>query len=84
MVEGKKYEVAVSSQTQYVAEQSDEESGRFSSIRNSLVAGSFSAAAAENWRAASIPVGVSEYTFPRRISPARGTMVRRTSPIGAQ
>ena len=29
MVEGKKYEVAVSSQTQYVAEQSDEESGRF-------------------------------------------------------
>jgi len=29
MVEEKKYEVAVSSQTQYVAEQSDEESGRF-------------------------------------------------------
>ena len=29
MVERKKYEVAVSSQTQYVAEQSDEESGRF-------------------------------------------------------
>ena len=29
MVEEKRYEVAVSSQTQYVAEQSDEESGRF-------------------------------------------------------
>jgi ApaG protein len=29
MVEEKKYEVAVYSQTQYVAEQSDEESGRF-------------------------------------------------------
>jgi len=29
MIEEKKYEVAVSSQTQYVAEQSDEESGRF-------------------------------------------------------
>jgi ApaG protein len=29
MVEEKKYEVTVSSQTQYVAEQSDEESGRF-------------------------------------------------------
>jgi len=29
MVDEKRYEVAVSSQTQYVAEQSDEESGRF-------------------------------------------------------
>jgi ApaG protein len=29
MIAEKKYEVAVSSQTQYVAEQSDEESGRF-------------------------------------------------------